>query len=190
MAAVAGHAFRFNQANSGQMGGWVAGGGGVLFSGEEGVGEVAAAAEGDGEGVGDVGGIGGGFEVPEGLDGALHLGFAGVTVAGEGLFDAVGGVLLDLEGVAGGDEEDYAAGVAHEDGGARVGVMGIELLDGADLGFVFLDQGVEFVFEFDEALGEGGFFGEADDTAVDEDGFYGAVVDDAVTGEAEAGVYA
>jgi hypothetical protein len=88
------------------------------------------------------------------LDGAADGLLGGVAVAGEGLFDAVGGQLTDDGAVAIGDQEDYAAGVAHEDGGARVGVVAIELLDGAVCGMMLGEDGLEFAFEFDEAIGE------------------------------------
>ena len=128
------------------------------------------AAEGDGEGVGDVGGLGWRFQMPDLLDRALHLGFAGVTVTDDGLLDAVGGELFDADVAPLGGEENDAAGVAHEDGGSGMFVMGVQLFDGADVGFEFLHQLIEFGFQFDQALGEGGFGVEADDAAVDEFG--------------------
>jgi len=151
----------------------------------------AAAAEGDGECVGDVGGIGRSGEVPSGLDGALDLGFFGVAVAGNGLLDAVGGELLDGNAVALGDEENDAAGVAHEDCGAGAGVVGVELFYGADGRLVFKEEGFELAIEFVEARGESGFGVKADDAGIYESwgrkGMLSAQpIDDAVTGELEA----
>jgi hypothetical protein len=88
------------------------------------------------------------------LDGAADGLLGGVAVAGEGLLDAVGGELADDGAVAIGDQEDHAAGVAHEDGGARVGVVAKELLDGAVGGVMLGEDGFEFMFELDEAIGE------------------------------------
>lgn len=122
------------------------------------------------------------------MDGALHLGLAGVASAGDRLLDAVGGEFDELEPVALGDEEDDAAGVAHEDGGAGVGVMGVDLLDGADLRAMFADDFLEFAFELDEALGDGLFAPEADDAAIDEPWAEEMPVDDAVAGEEQAGI--
>jgi len=147
-----------------------------------------AAAEGDGQGVGDVGGIGRLREFPLRLNGALDLGFSGVAIAGEGLLDSIGGEFFDADMAAAGDEEDDAAGVAHEDGGARVGVVGIKLLDGADFGGVLGEEGLELGFEFDEAIGDGGLDVETNHAAVDEAGAEGLVVDDAVAGELQAWV--
>jgi len=82
--------------------------------------------------------------MPDLLDGPLHLGFAGVAVADDGLLDAVGGELFDADGAALGGKKNYAAGVAHEDGGSGVFVVGVELLDGADVGFKFGHELIEF----------------------------------------------
>ena len=84
----------------------------------------------------------------------LHLKFGGVAVAGDGLFDAIGGELFDYSAGSLGDEHDHAAGVAHHDGRARVGVVGIQLLDGADRGLMFDQQRVEFTLEFNKTIGQ------------------------------------
>jgi hypothetical protein len=149
---------------------------------------VAAAAEGNGQGVGDVGRLGELFQGPEALDGALDLGFAGVAMANDGLFDPVGGELIDAEAAPLSDEKDNAAGVAHEDGGAGVAIVGVELFDGADVGFVFVDEALEFRFEFKEAMGDGRLVAQANDAAGDEGGVEEFPIDDTVAGESKAGI--
>jgi hypothetical protein len=124
------------------------------------------------------------------LDGALHGGFTGGAVTGHGLFYALGGEGFDGSAGASGAEEDDASGVGHEDGGARVGVVGVEHLDGDDLGADFGEDFGEFAFEFDEAGGDWELGVEADDACVEEVGGAGdaAILDGTVTGDAETGI--
>ena len=112
-------------------------------------------AEGDGEGIGDVVGLGETIQTELGLDGALDLAFGGVAGAGEGFFYSGGGVGGDGDAGLGGGEVDRAAGVGHEDGGAGVLVDAIKLLDGDDGGVETFQDFGEAGVDFEDALAEG-----------------------------------
>lgn len=163
-------------------------------------------AEGDGEGVGDVRGFGGGLEAEVRFDGVLHLALRGVAVAGEAFLDLVWADLDELKaGVLDGEEDD-AAGVGHGDGGGGVFGVGEELFDGDDGGFETGEEEAEVAVEFGEAGGDGGDVeggsweggcveggggggaAESEDTGFDDGLGGGEGVEAAVAGEAEAGV--
>jgi voltage-gated potassium channel Kch len=151
---------------------------------------VPAAAQGDRERIGDIGRLGGLGEVPDRLDGALHLELSGVAVTDHGLLDAVGRVLLDPQALSLRDEEYYTAGVAHEDGRPWMSIVRIELFDSADVGFVFGDELFQLVLQLGEALGERFSRGQADHAAGDEGRAQQFPIDHAIAGEAQAGINA
>lgn len=122
------------------------------------------------------------------LNRALHLLLARVAVAGEGLLDAVGGQLFDAEVSPCRDEQDDAAGVAHEDGGLRVGVVGVELLDRDDLRLVLGDDRIELALKLNKPLGDRRLDLQANHPGVDESRAQREVIDDAIAGELKAGV--
>ena len=125
-------------------------------------------AEGDGEGVGDVGWFGDGGKIQFVADGFLHLPFCGVAVAGDCLFDLRGGVVHDGDAGLAGGEDDDAAGVAHEDGGRGAFVVGVELFDREDIGLERGDDVGDAVVDFFDAVGELGVGFAADDAGFDE----------------------
>ena len=77
-----------------------------------------------------------------------------MAVAGERLLDAVGGILFDLRPAPPRHQHNYAARVAHEDGRARMGIVRIKLLDGADVGIEFVEQSAKFGLQFYETIGD------------------------------------
>ncbi len=90
---------------------------------------VVGRATGHGDGIGDVRRCGRRGQAEEGLNGGLHLRLAGPTVARHVFLDVRGAVTakFSADPVDGG--EKHAAGMAHLDGGARMPVVSIELLD-------------------------------------------------------------
>ena len=120
----------------------------------------------------------------------MDLLFAGSAGAGEAFLDAGGGEVEDGDGLLGGGEEENAAGVAHEDGGAGVAVVGVEFFDGHLVGAVFLEQFGDVVVELLETLGERQVGVGAEDTGVDHGGVGTLIGDDGIAAGAEAGVYA
>jgi hypothetical protein len=111
-----------------------------------------------------------------------------VAVAGYRLLDTVGGEFFDSDFSFLGGEEDDAAGVGHEDRGARVIVMGVKLLNGTEVGSGFVEEGFEFGVKFHEAFGDGRFGAQADDAAVDQPRVRAGEVDCAIACEMEARV--
>jgi len=67
-----------------------------------------------------------------------------------GLLDPFCREFFDAKSRRGRDEQHDGRGVAHEIAGSRVVVMRVELLDGADLGLVLVDEQIELRFELDE----------------------------------------
>ena len=131
-------------------------------------GEASGVAGGDGDGVGDVGGVGRLVQAELGRHGELDLLLGGVAVAGDGFFDGGGRQVFEFEAGLGGGEEDDAARVGHEDRGPRVLVVGVELLDGEAGGPEFPDQRSEVGVQLREALCHGGFGVELEDAGLDE----------------------
>ena len=111
-----------------------------------------------------------------------------MAVADDGLLDAIGGELFDAQSAALSGQQNHATCVAHEDGGARMFVVGVKLFDGADHRLEFIEQVAQFLFQFDKPLGEGGLGVELNDTAVDEFGVREIVVDDPVAAESKSWV--
>lgn len=129
-----------------------------------------AVAEGDGEGVGDVGGLGEFREVELAADGFLHLPFGGVAITGDGFFDLRGAVVDDRDTSLGGRKNDDAAGVAHEDGGRGAVVVRVEFFDRQDLGFERGDDVGDASVDFFHTVGEFSVRFAADDAGFDEAG--------------------
>jgi len=80
--------------------------------------------------------------------------------------------------------------MTHEDGGARVGVVTIQLFDGTEFGLVLLEQPDEVGLQNDQPLGDGGGVVEPDDASVDQGGSKRVVVNHAVTGEPQTRINA
>jgi hypothetical protein len=150
--------------------------------------QMHSAAERNSQCIGDVWRFGGLGEPPLGLNRPLHLQFARVPVAADGLLDPIGGEMLQCNSLLPCGEENHAAGVSHQYRGTRVGVVGIQLLDGTDVRLVLGKELFQFAVQFEQAIGKGGFGIEADHAAVDESGADRMPVDHAVTGEPQAGI--
>ena len=128
----------------------------------------ASAADGHGQGIGHIRRLGRLGEVPKGLDGPLHLHLAGMPVAGQRLLDPVGREFLQPHAAPGGHQQDHPSGMAHQDGRAGMGIVGVNLLDGTNIRLMLVEYAVEFLFQLDEAMGNGRFDVEADDPPIDQ----------------------
>ena len=148
-------------------------------------------ADGDGERVSGVGGVGGEFEAKEASDHELNLLLGGEAVADDCGFDGQRRVFgYGLLRERGGKEGDPADLAELERG---LGVCGEEdLFDGDDVGGVEFDEGSEFGEDLGEAFGGGVLLVEADGSGGAMDELSGAGVgielDDAVAGELGAAV--
>lgn len=146
--------------------------------------EALGTAEGDGEGVGHVGG---GWQLCERkvlLNHALHLVFPGVSKAGERLLHFVGLDLDEREPCLLRGEEKHASSVAHDDRGGGVFVVGEEAFDGERVRGRPFEQGTKIAVKFNESCGDraGGWDGvgscgfgfreecESDDAGLDDRG--------------------
>ncbi len=150
---------------------------------------VVDVADGDGEGVGSVGGLGRGGQREQAGNHELNLIFCSEAVAGDGGLDGERGVFGDGKAGGGGGEQSYSANVAETNGGTRVD--GVEdFFDGDDFGMIELEDGDELGVDEGEAFGEQRFLWRADaaggkgDEVRSAAGIGGVVVplDDAVTG--------
>lgn len=146
--------------------------------------------EADGHGVGDVVGFGELVELEFDLDRALDLLLGCAAGAGEGFLDGLGGEFdgVDADGLEA--EHDHAAGVGHDDGWARVGVVAEEGLDRRGGGAGALEEVGQVGVELDEALADGGLGREAEAAGLDDgDGSRGPIGFEAgVAGDFEAGI--
>ena len=61
--------------------------------------------------------------------GFLHLGFGGVSIAGEHFFYQCAGQIDDGYAAVTGGQKNHAARMPHENGGAGMLVMGVELFN-------------------------------------------------------------
>ena len=98
---------------------------------------LQATAEGDSQSIGDIRRRGRLLESPALLDGPLDLHFTGMAVSNDGFFYPIGGKLLDFDLPPPRRQQDHAAGVAHQNGRTRMGIMGVQLLNSADIGIEF-----------------------------------------------------
>jgi hypothetical protein len=147
---------------------------------------VVDVADGDGERVGCVSGLGGFGEIEEAGYHELDLLFGGEAVADDGALDGEGGVLGYWEVAVGGCEHGDSADLAEFEG--ALGVGGEEdFFDGDDLGLPELEERGELYVDLEEADGGAIFFIEADGSGAEGTEFWiaGRVVDfdDAVAGE-------
>ena len=78
--------------------------------------------------------------------------------------------------------------MAHEDGGARVLVVGVKLLDSHHRRLVFLDEGFELGLQLNQPIRQRRLGLQPDHAAVDQDRADGTVVDYPVAGDSQAGI--
>ena len=69
-----------------------------------------------------------------------------------------------------GNQQDHPARVAHQDRCPRVFVVGVELLDSANIRLEFLHQLIEFRFQLNQTMGQRGFHRQTNDAAVNQFG--------------------
>ena len=82
-----------------------------------------------------------------------HLFFGGSATSCDGFFDLRGGVSRHGNVGHAGREKDDPPGVSHQDGGTRVFVMGVQLLDGHRVWFVSFDQSHQAIVKPTQPLG-------------------------------------
>ena len=143
-------------------------------------------ADGDGERVGCVSGLGGFGEIEVAGYLELDLLFGGEAVADDGALDGEGGVLGYWEVAVGGCEHGDSADLAEFEG--ALGVGGEEdFFDGDDFGLPEFEEGGQLGVDLEEAHGGPIFFVEADGSSAEgaKPGVATGVIDfdDAVAGE-------
>src|SRR5882762_35101 len=117
--------------------------------------------DGNGEGVGGVGRVGRSIEIEEARDHVLHLFLVSAAVADYSGLDGERCVFGDGEPGAGGSQHGNSADVAEFERGLYVD--GEEnVFDGDFLGLVALDDGLQALEDFVEAVGDGGTGGGVD----------------------------
>ena len=87
-----------------------------------------------------------------------------------------------------GDEQNYPAGMTHQNRGSGVGVMRIKLLDRARGRVVLDDDAVQLVLQLHQPLGDRLLRVQPDHPGVDELRLHGMKLDHPVTGELQAGI--
>jgi N-acetylmuramoyl-L-alanine amidase len=147
---------------------------------------VVDVADGDGESVGGVGGLGSFVEVEQAGDHELDLFFGGEAVADYGALDAERGVFGDGEAAVGCGQHGDSADLAELEG--ALGVGGEEdFFDGDHLGLPELEECGEFGVDLEQANGGAIFLVEADGSGAEgaELGVAAGVIDfhDTVAGE-------
>jgi hypothetical protein len=152
---------------------------------------VVDVADGDGEGVGGVGGLGRFVQVEQAGDHELHLLFGGETVADNRAFDGERGVFGHEQTAVGGGQHGDAADLAELE--RALGVGGEEdFFDGDDLRLPELEQCRELDIDLEEADGSAVFLVQANSAGTEgtELGDARGVVDlyDAVAGELRSAV--
>ena len=148
-------------------------------------------ADGDGEGVGCVCGVGRVLQAQEALDHELDLILGGEAVADNGGLDGEWGVLGDGLAALGGGEERDATDLAELECGLGVG-REEHLFNSDDVRAVHGDVGAELGVNVDEALADDVLFVEADGAGGDvheaRDAGVGIVLYNAVAGELGAAI--
>ena len=152
---------------------------------------VARTTKGDRKCVGDVGRLRWLLEVPKRDDRPLHLNFARMPMPGQRLLDAIGRKLLDAQAMPTSRKQNHAPRVTHKDCGARVTIMRIKLLDGAEVRPVFIEKRFEFCIQLDKPIGERVFGCESNNSARDQcRANRGVGIDDTVAGQPKPWIYA
>lgn len=143
-----------------------------------------------GQSVGDVGRFGKLSQPEFALNGPLHLLLRRPAAASDDFLDARGIVTDDRQIALPSRQENDAACMAHEDGGARMLVVSVKLLDGQDVGMKLLDHLNEPVEDGENAPGHvrGLVLVAADDAGLAQDGAKRAYFEDAVAGCVQAGI--
>ena len=123
-------------------------------------------ADGDGQSVGGVGGLGNLIEVEEARNHLLHLMFFGAAVSDYGGFYGERRILGDFEASGSGGEHGDSADLAEFEGGLDVGSVE-NIFDGDAIGAMAEDEFLEAYGDVREARGHGiarrNFDGSADD---------------------------
>jgi N-acetylmuramoyl-L-alanine amidase len=111
---------------------------------------VVDVADGDGEGVGCVGGPGNFVELEQAGDHELDLLLGGEAVADDGAFDGEGGVFGDEEAAVGGGHHGDSTDLAELESALSVG-REEDFFDGDDLGLPELEEGRELGVDLEES---------------------------------------
>jgi hypothetical protein len=86
-------------------------------------------------------------------DGILDLSFTGPSTAGDQFLDAGGRIADDRQPSDSPGQKKDTTGMGHEDSGARMGIMGVELLDGQGSRLPFLQHFDQTIVEDTQAFG-------------------------------------
>jgi len=113
---------------------------------------VVDVADGDGEGVGGVGGLGSFVEVEEAGDHELHLLLGGEAVANNGALDGEGGIFGNLQAAVGSGQHGDAADLAELERALRIGGEK-DLFDGDNLRLPEIEQRRELGVDLQQANG-------------------------------------
>ena len=112
-------------------------------------------AQGDGQGIGGVTGLGGGAEPQLEADHFLNLLFAAAAVIGHPLLNLGGGIFVGRYPPLGGSQDGHCLGPANGQG--RLGITGDEgLLDGHDIGLIAGDNLAQGTIQIAQTLPDGG----------------------------------
>ncbi len=111
-----------------------------------------AMAEGDRNGVGDVGWFRKVRQPELLLDSPLHLSFRSPAGPGERLFHLGGCIGMNLQTALGGGQAEHPAGVPHQDRRARAFIVGIELFDGKALYRMAVEDLAQTLIKFSQPL--------------------------------------
>ena len=155
--------------------------------GTTGSGVDAGQAQGDRQGVGGVAGLAGPGHLQDAGDHEGHLLLVGPPEAGDLLLHRGRGELVDRQAGLGAGQEDDAADVAENEGGAGVG--GVEdVLDGEEVGAETPDHRGDTGVDVAEALGQGGSAGRGDGALLHQAVASAVGVDGPVAGADGAGI--
>ena len=125
-----------------------------------------------------------------GGDTGLHLGFAGMATAGDGLLDFRCGVFLDGKAASSTAQQNDASGMSHQNRGSGSVNMGEDLFDDHLIRIEFLDDRIQIVLKGGQPAGQRVLAIESKDTAFNQGWFVHArqPFDAAIAGEVETGI--
>ena len=144
-------------------------------------------AQGDGDGICRVIGLGHGLQMQNSLGHVLHLVLGGVTIAHQGLFDLGGIVGSDFQSGLTNGKQDHTAALGYADTGGDI-LAEKQLFDGHRIGFCYLQQFTHiFVNDF-QSGGKIHARGSGDRTALEKTALPLVGLDKAEAGDSVTGV--